>query len=106
MDEERRGTDWRRNLRVFLLAYSVSVVLMLCGGCFSTFDATPPGPGVLRASDVWLWAFAFPFKLAEVWGWDLHVWAPGLALLTPLYYGTVWWFAWRMWVLMRRKPQE
>jgi hypothetical protein len=106
VEEEASGTDWRRNLRVFLLAYSLSAVLMLCGGCFSFLDAKPPTPGRLRASDVVLWLFAFPFKLAEVLGWDLRIWAPGLALLTPLYYGSMWWFAWRMWTLFRRKAES
>jgi hypothetical protein len=103
--DERNRPDWRRNLRVFLLTYSVSAVLMLCSGCLASFDPTPPTPGTVRASDLLVWAFAFPFKTAEVLGWELRVWAPGLALLTPLYYGTVWWFAWRMWRLMRRKSE-
>lgn len=104
MTDARYRRDWRTHLRVFLLAYSLSVVLMLCGGCLASFDPTPKTPGTVRASDLFVWAFAFPFMLVEALGWDMRVWAPGLALLTPLYYGTTWWFVWRMWQLLRRKP--
>jgi hypothetical protein len=46
--------------------------------------------------------FAIPVFMVRNWsGW----WPEVLVALNPFIYGGMWWFAWRMWRLMRRKPE-
>lgn len=77
--------------------------LMMCAGQIIAFGTMgPPPPGQVKVADVWLWVVAFPVMAAMELRWDL---AYVLMVANPFIYGGMGWLAWRMWKLMRRKPE-
>lgn len=102
MSEEEKPTPWSRNLLVFIRCCFLNLVILCMWPCLSGFDGRTP-PGSLKAADVWAWMFAFPARSMK----DVDErFAIVLLIVNPLIYGVMWWFVWRMWRLMRRKPPE
>ena len=63
--------------------------------------------GQVEVVDIWWWIFAFPLKAEQQFELDIPDWGRALIFWTsPLLYGLMGWFAWRMWKLMRAKPPE
>lgn len=91
----------RRSLLVFVCCCLANVFLLCIWNCILLGELGTP-PGGVKASDVWLWIFVFPARAMKDVNWDI---ANVLMILNPLIYGSMWWFAWRMWALFRRKPE-
>jgi hypothetical protein len=91
---------WARDVRAFVGFTFLNFVLVCGGGCGLSLI------GSTQMAAAWFWVFAFPVMLVDVlWGLDEVTFVFPL-LLNPLVYGVMWWFAWRMFRLMRPKPTE
>jgi len=90
---------------VFLYCCLINLVLITFGGCLA-IDLSAPTPGKLKFWQIWQWVFAFPFMVADYVGMPMIPWWPAYVVLNVCCYGGIWWFAWRMWKLFRRKSPE
>ncbi len=100
---EPQSTPWQ-SWRVFLRFSLLNFALVVIGACF-LMSSPPPTPGAIRFWEIWQWVFAFPFMAAERLGVSMKEWWWVFVTLNPFLYGAQWWFGWRMWRLMRPKPE-
>ena len=92
----------KKQVGVFV-AFTVLNVLLIClGGLYYMFVEGPGGGAPVFTAT--LWVFAFPYSVAHWLRLEPLLVLP-LMLLNPFIYGGIWWLTWRMFVLMRRKPE-
>lgn len=93
---------WVRSLLVFVGCCLVNVFFCCIWNVILLAELGTP-PGGVKASDIWFWIFMFPARAMKDMNWEA---ANVLLFLNPFIYGGMWWFAWRMWRLMRRKSES
>lgn len=101
----RNASRWYSvgSLRVYLLLCLLDWSLFVLGYLMPSIEKALTGPAApYGITGIWHCAFAAPVGLAFRLGWDLDPWWA----VNPFLTGFVWWLAWRMWVLMRRRRPE
>lgn len=88
----------RIGLRVFIWASVANLAMVVLFALMGWYWPT--------TSKHLLWVIATPPMALESAGfgfrWNLWFWLT----VNPFIYGAMWWFAWRMWRLMRAKTEE
>ena len=87
---------WERQVKLFVALAMVNGLFVCC--------VLPPSGGNWLADGL-IWVLAFPHRLTKELAPANPLVFP-LLLLNPFLYGSMWWLAWRLFVLMRRKQEE
>lgn len=93
-----------KNVGVFFLCCALSFVAMCLTYVVYVFEPGTSGPAPGFLCTAWMWVFMFPCMLAFALGFEAI--ATATLLPNPLIYGTLWWLAWRVLRLTRRRPPK